>query len=145
MSLTAMLALFRATRRGGRFVRTPKHRIEQRGQEWRDQAYVSVGDARALAEAGFGLGALAIVPVAIGMQQWLLAIYATLFALGFLVVASLSMVDLLEVLTFRTLGTRALAASRRQAQSWACSRSAQSSWCSPHRWRNRSRMATGTG
>src|SRR6266850_730510 len=115
MSLTAMLALFRATRRGGRFVRTPKHRIEQRGQEWRDQAYVSVGDARALAEAGFGLGALAIVPVAIGMQQWLLAVYATMFALGFLVVASLSMVDLLEVLTFRTLGRRALA--RLQASS----------------------------
>jgi cellulose synthase/poly-beta-1,6-N-acetylglucosamine synthase-like glycosyltransferase len=109
MSLTAMLALFRATRRGGRFVRTPKHRIEERGQEWRHQAYVSVGDARALAEAAFGLGALVIVPVAIGLQQWLLAIYATLFALGFLVVASLSMVDLLEVLTFRTLGTRALA------------------------------------
>ena len=38
MSLTAMLALFRATRRGGRFVRTPKHRIEERGQEWRHQA-----------------------------------------------------------------------------------------------------------
>ena len=109
MSLTAMLALFRATRRGGRFVRTPKHRIEERGQEWRHQAYVTVGDAHALAEAALGLGALAIVPVAIGLQQWLLAIYATLFALGFLVVASLSMVDLLEVLTFRTLGTRALA------------------------------------
>ena len=109
MSLTAMLALFRATRRGGQFVRTPKHRIEEPGQEWRHQAYVSVGDARALAEAAFGLGALAIVPVAIEMQQLLLAIYATMFALGFLVLAALSVVDLLEVLTFRTLGQRALA------------------------------------
>ena len=109
MSLTAMLALLRATRRGGQFVRTPKHRIEARGQEWRHQAYVSVGDARALAEAAFGVGALAIVPVAIEMHQWLLAIYATMFAFGFLVVALLSMVDLLEVLTFRTLGMRALA------------------------------------
>jgi cellulose synthase/poly-beta-1,6-N-acetylglucosamine synthase-like glycosyltransferase len=109
MSLTATLALFRATRRGGRFVRTPKHRIEERGQEWRHQAYVSVGDAHALAEAAFGLGALAVVPVAIGMDQWLLAIYATMFALGFLVLASLSVVDLLEVLTLRTLGRRALA------------------------------------
>jgi len=109
MSLTAMVALFRATRRGGKFVRTPKHRIEERGQEWRHQAYVSVGDARALFEALFGLGALAIVPVAIEMNQWLLAVYATMFALGFLVLASLSMVDLLEVLTFRTLGQRALA------------------------------------
>ncbi len=109
MSLTATLALFRATSRGGQFVRTPKHRIEERGQEWRHQAYVTVGDTRALAEAAFGLGALAIVPVAIEMKQWLLAVYTTMFALGFLVLASLSMVDLLEVLTFRTLGRRALA------------------------------------
>ena len=64
MSLTAMLALFRATRRGGKFIRTPKHRIEQPGQEWRHQAYVRVGDPRALGEALFGIGALAIVPIA---------------------------------------------------------------------------------
>jgi Glycosyltransferases, probably involved in cell wall biogenesis len=109
MSLTAMLAMFRGTRPGGQFIRTPKHRIEQRGQEWRDQEYVRVGDPRALAEAVFGLGALAIVPLAVTMHQWLLAVYASMFALGFLSLAALSAIDLLEVLTLRNLGRRALA------------------------------------
>jgi cellulose synthase/poly-beta-1,6-N-acetylglucosamine synthase-like glycosyltransferase len=108
MSLTAMLAMFRATRPGGQFIRTPKHRIEERGQEWRHQAYVRVGDPRALAEALFGLGALAIVPLASTMHQWLLAVYASMFALGFLSLASFSAVDALEVLTLRNLGRSAL-------------------------------------
>ena len=108
MSLTAMLALLCATRRGGKFIRTPKHRIEQPGQEWRHQAYVRVGDPRALGEALFGIGALAIVPIAGELQQWLLALYASLFALGFLSLASLSAVDALEVLAIRNLGRRAL-------------------------------------
>jgi hypothetical protein len=109
MSLTAMLALFRATRRGGNFVRTPKHGIELRGQQWRDQEYVRVGDPRALAEASLGIGALAIVQLAAGMQQWLLAIYASMFALGFVTLASLSAVNALEVLALRNLRRRALA------------------------------------
>jgi cellulose synthase/poly-beta-1,6-N-acetylglucosamine synthase-like glycosyltransferase len=109
MSLTAMLALFRATRRGGKFVRTPKHRIEQPGQEWRHQAYVRVGDPRALGEALFGIGALAIIPVAGVLHQWLLVLYTSMFALGFLTLASLSAVDALEVLALRNLGRRALA------------------------------------
>ncbi|HXN78101.1 MAG TPA: glycosyltransferase [Candidatus Dormibacteraeota bacterium] len=109
MSLTAMLALFRATRRGGTFIRTPKHRIEKPGQEWRHQAYVRVGDPRALGEALLGVAAMAVVPAAALMQQWLLALYASMFALGFLTVASLTAIDALEVLTFRNLGRRALA------------------------------------
>jgi len=109
MSLTAMLALVRATRRGGTFIRTPKHRIEQPGQEWRHQAYVRVGDARALGEALLGLAALVVVPAAALMHQWLLALYASMFAIGFLTVASLSAIDALEVLAFRNLGRRALA------------------------------------
>jgi cellulose synthase/poly-beta-1,6-N-acetylglucosamine synthase-like glycosyltransferase len=109
MSLTAMLALFRATRRGGNFVRTPKHGIELRGQEWRDQEYVRVGDPRALAEASLGMSALAIVQVAAAMHQWLLAVYASMFALGFVTLASLSAVNALEVLALRNLGRRALA------------------------------------
>jgi len=112
MSLTAMLALLRATRRGGKFIRTPKHRIEQPGQEWRHQAYVRVGDPRALGEALFGIGALAIVPIAGELHQWLLALYASMFALGFLSLASLSAVDALEVLAIRNLGRRALARLR---------------------------------
>jgi hypothetical protein len=108
MSLNAMVSLFRATRRGGVFVRTPKHRIVERGQEWRDQAYVAVGDPRALVETGFGLAALAIVPVAIALSQALLAVYAGMFALGFLMVAALSAADLFQVLTLRSFGRRAM-------------------------------------
>jgi cellulose synthase/poly-beta-1,6-N-acetylglucosamine synthase-like glycosyltransferase len=115
MSLTAILALFRATRRGGRFVRTPKHRIETPGQEWRHQAYVRVGDPRAVGEAVLGLGALATAADAVLTGQMLIALYASMFALGFLALASFSAVDALEVLTLRNLGRRAL--SRVQAVS----------------------------
>ena len=108
MSLNVIVALFAAFRPGGVFVRTPKHRIERRGQEWRDQAYVRVGDPRALLEAALGFGALAIVPLALHLDQVLLAVYAGLFALGFLTVAGLSAVDLLQVLALRRLGWRAL-------------------------------------
>jgi len=109
MSLNTLIALVRASRRGGEFVRTPKHRIVERGQEWRDQAYVRVGDPRAAAEAILGVAALAIVPAAMAAGQWLMALYSCLFAVGFMVVAALSAVDLLEVVTLRRLGRRALA------------------------------------
>ena len=115
MSLTATVAMFRALRPGGQFVRTPKHHIVSRGQEWRDQAYVSVGDVRTLGELAFGLAALAIVPVAIALDQWVLAVYASMFALGFFAVAALSAIDLLEVMTLRRLGARALSRFR---ESW---------------------------
>ncbi|HEY8951525.1 MAG TPA: glycosyltransferase, partial [Candidatus Dormibacteraeota bacterium] len=112
MSLNTLIALARATRRGGEFVRTPKYRIVERGQEWRDQAYVRVGDPRAAAEAVLGLAALAIVPLALTLGQVLVAIYSSLFAVGFLSVASLSAVELLEVFALRRLGRRALAGVR---------------------------------
>jgi len=108
MSVSVIVALFAAFRSGGTFVRTPKYHIVSRGQEWRDQAYVRVGDPRALLEAAFGVGALSIVPLAVVMNQTLLAIYSGLFATGFLLVASLSLVDLVEVLALRRLGSRAL-------------------------------------
>ena len=109
MSLNTLIALARATRRGGEFVRTPKHRIVERGQEWRDKAYVRVGDPRAAAEALLGVAAVAIVPLALTAGQWLIAIYSSLFGVGFLTVAVLSAVDLLEVVTLRRMGQRALA------------------------------------
>ena len=112
MSFTVIIALARATRRGGEFVRTPKHQIVQRGQEWRDQAYVRVGDPRALGEAVLGLGALGMVPFAIAAGQLLVAIYSSLFAIGFMTLAMLTAVDFLEVMTLRSLGRRALARLR---------------------------------
>jgi len=108
MSLNTLIALSRALRPGGVFVRTPKHRIVQRGQEWRDQAYVRVGDPRALIDGAAGLIALALVPFALARGQSLIAVYSTMFALGFFVVSALSIVDFLEVLTLRRLGRRAL-------------------------------------
>lgn len=107
MSLTVLVALLRATRRGGEFVRTPKYRIVERGQEWRDQAYVRVGDPRALGEAVLGLGALIMVALALRLGLWLIAIYSALFASGLLSLAALSAADLLRMLTLRTLGRRA--------------------------------------
>ncbi|HVD46774.1 MAG TPA: glycosyltransferase [Candidatus Limnocylindria bacterium] len=115
MSFTVLVALARATRKGGEFVRTPKHRIVQRGQEWRDQAYVHVGDPRALAEALLAAATLMFVPLAFSAGQGLVAVYASLFALGFLTLATLSTVDFLEVLTLRSLGRRALGGLRSAA------------------------------
>jgi glycosyl transferase family 2 len=112
MSLTVLMALLRATRRGGEFVRTPKHQIVESGQEWRDQAYVSVGDARAIAEALLGFCALLIVLPALEGGQWMIAIYSTLFGLGFLTAAGLTAADMLQVLTLRRLGRRALSRLR---------------------------------
>ena len=97
MSLNTMLALARSIRPGGAFVRTPKHHIVQPGQQWRNQAYVKVGDVRALLEGLIGIGALVLVPVALAVEQPLIAVYAGMFAVGFLVVATLSLVDFLEV------------------------------------------------
>ncbi|HET7421632.1 MAG TPA: glycosyltransferase family 2 protein, partial [Candidatus Dormibacteraeota bacterium] len=97
MSLNTLLALGRAVRPGGVFVRTPKHRIVEPGQEWRNQAYVKVGDLRAVVEGVVGLGALALVPVAFAVGQDLIAVYAGMFAVGFIVVALLSLTDFLEV------------------------------------------------
>jgi len=112
MSLTVLIALVRATRPGGTFVRTPKHRIVESGQEWRDQAYVRVGDPRALGDALLGLASLFMVAVALASGQWLIAIYSTLFAVGFLAIAFLTAADLLQVLTLRNLGRRALVGLR---------------------------------
>jgi hypothetical protein len=108
MSVNALVSLFRATRRGGAFVRTPKHNIVKRGQEWRDQAYVRVGDPRAILEGLFGLASLSMVPVAVAMSEPLLAIYAGMFAVGFLTIAALSAADFFQVLTLRSLGRRAM-------------------------------------
>src|SRR5205823_12255345 len=97
MSFTVLLALFRATRRGGEFIRTPKYQIVSRGQEWRDQAYVRVGDPRVFGEAAIGAAALAMVPLALALGKGVIALYAGIFAIGFVTVAAFSVVELLEV------------------------------------------------
>jgi cellulose synthase/poly-beta-1,6-N-acetylglucosamine synthase-like glycosyltransferase len=108
MSLNTMIALGRAVKPGGVFVRTPKHHIVRPGQEWMDQDYVRAGDWRAALEAIFGLVVLAIVPVALAHKQGILAAYAGIFALGFLVVSGLTIVEFVEVMALRRLGRRTL-------------------------------------
>src|SRR5437773_233850 len=115
MSLTVVRALIRAMRGGGEFQRTPKYQIVQRGQEWRHQAYVRAGDPRAIGDAVAGIGALALVAPAILARQGLIALYACVFALGFLTVATMTGVEFLEVMTLRNLGLRALARMRAAA------------------------------
>ena len=101
LSLNTLIALLRAARPGGVFVRTPKHRIVHAGQEWRDQAYVRVGDPRTLLEGAVGLAVLAMVPIALSRGEYLIAVYAGMFAVGFLAVSLLSLVELLDVLVLR--------------------------------------------
>ncbi len=108
MSFTVAVSLAHATRGGGTFVRTPKYQIVHRGQEWRDQAYVRAGDARAFGETLLGLAALTTLVMAIGAHQLLIAIYSGVFALGFLTLATMTAVEFLEVITLRNLGLRAL-------------------------------------
>ena len=115
MSLTVMGALLRATRGGGEFIRTPKYQIVRRGQEWRDQAYVRAGDARAFAEAALGVAALVTIVLAVGTGVTLIGIYSTVFAVGFLTIATMTAVEFLEVITLRSLGLRALARLRAAA------------------------------
>ena len=115
MAVNVIFALIAAMRPGGTFVRTPKHHITARGQEWRGQAYVRVGDPRALLEGAFGVGALAILPLAMATNQGLLAVYSGLFAVGFLTVAALSLSDYVQVITLRRLGRGALARVRAAA------------------------------
>ena len=115
MSFTVLLALARATRGGGRFIRTPKYQIVRRGQEWRDQAYVRVGDPRMAGEALLGAGALAMVPFALALGKGLIALYASIFAIGFITVASFGAVELFEVMTLRGLGRRWLSRVRAAA------------------------------
>src|SRR5260370_13108277 len=63
MSFTVLLSLFKATRAGGEFIRTPKYQIVSRGQEWRDPRDLWGGEARRLREGATGVAALA--PVAL--------------------------------------------------------------------------------
>lgn len=112
MSLNTMIAMARAVKPGGVFVRTPKYHIVRPGQEWMDQDYVRTGDWRAAVEAMFGLLALAIVPVALAHRQGMLAVYAGVFALGFLVVSGLSTIEFFEVMALRRRGWRALRRAR---------------------------------
>lgn len=106
MAVTVAGALGRALRSGGEFQRTPKYRIEERGQEWRDSAYASAARPP-LGELALGAPALLLVIVAAALHAWLIAFYSLLFAVGLVGVGVLSAVESLEVMTLRRLGRHA--------------------------------------
>jgi len=103
MTLTVAGALLRGLRGGGEFQRTPKYRIEQRGQEWRDSAY-ALAARPPLGELLLGSPALLLVLVAASLHAWLIAFYSLLFATGMVGVGLLSLAEALEVVTLRRLG-----------------------------------------
>jgi hypothetical protein len=108
MSLTVLVAFLRALRPGGEFRRTPKYRIEARGQEWRDTAYVRAADAAALGEAALAAVAFVVAAVAASEGVWLVALYSSLLAVGTSAWAVLTAVQALQVVTLRRLGAGAL-------------------------------------
>ena len=108
LSFTVMLAFFGSLRTGGAFERTPKYRIVRRGQEWRDQAYVRTGDPRALGEAVLGIVALALVEPGLVEGHGLVSVYLGVFGIGFVTMAAMSLIDMLEVFALRNLGRRVL-------------------------------------
>jgi cellulose synthase/poly-beta-1,6-N-acetylglucosamine synthase-like glycosyltransferase len=112
LSVTVWLSFIRALRPGGEFLRTPKYRIERAGQEWRDAAYASSGDPVALIEVAVGVAAVGIALVAFAYSELLMAAYATLIGLGFVYLGVSSLVQALEVMTARRMGTRGLARLR---------------------------------
>ena len=107
MSLNSLVSLVRAFRPGGTFTRTPKHHITATGQEWRHHAYVEAGDMKAVVEGLLGLAAAGLVVFALAAGQVLIAVYSSLFAIGFLLVASLSLAEYVDVATLRGFGRRA--------------------------------------
>ena len=111
-SYTVLRAFLRAFRSGGRFVRTPKYRIEASGQDWQGSAYVRLLDPVAPQEAALGLAVAVIGMATSGVRWWLPAVYAFLFAAGLLGLAGVSLYQAVEVLTLRRLGRGAFRALR---------------------------------
>jgi cellulose synthase/poly-beta-1,6-N-acetylglucosamine synthase-like glycosyltransferase len=97
LSVTIARALVRAFRRGGEFQRTPKYRIEARGQEWRRGVYGFGGDRFALVELAFGItaGSLAAGEAVVG--QLLMAAYSALVMVGLLYMAGTGLAQSIDL------------------------------------------------
>jgi hypothetical protein len=93
LSVTIAGALIRAFRRGGEFQRTPKYRIERRGQSWRQGAYGYGGDRFALVELACGAVAAGLAAAEVGSGQLLMSVYSALVATGFLYLAGIGLVQ----------------------------------------------------
>src|SRR5262249_25651680 len=73
------------------------------------------GDARAFGEALLGAIAVATFAMAVAGGEVLIAIYSTVFAVGFLTIATMTTVEFVEVITLRSLGMRTLKRLREMA------------------------------
>ncbi|HKF77909.1 MAG TPA: glycosyltransferase [Candidatus Dormibacteraeota bacterium] len=105
-SLTVVLAIWRAARGGGEFSRTPKYRIERLGEDWRSKAYFKPAEPAVAAELVLGaLGALLAIE-AVHYGQGLVAVYAGLFALGFVYLSTVSLVQSLRQVRYEVVAVR---------------------------------------
>lgn len=105
-SLTVVGSIWRAVRGGGEFRRTPKYRIERLGEEWRSKAYFKPAELAAALELALGLASAVLVWKALSYGLGLLAVYAGLFAAGFLYLSGISLVQSLRQVPYEAVALR---------------------------------------
>jgi cellulose synthase/poly-beta-1,6-N-acetylglucosamine synthase-like glycosyltransferase len=83
MMLNTVRAAWHAMRGGKKvFERTPKFGISQRGQDWKKRRYQLRLDPLAYWELALGILNLATVGLSVTLGNWLIGLYAAIFALG---------------------------------------------------------------
>jgi hypothetical protein len=82
--------------RGGTFHRTPKYRIEQRGQDWLSKRYRSVSDPSCLIEGGLALYFAACCIYACQRGMWMSLPFLYLFVQGYAYMFLLSVFPVLS-------------------------------------------------
>lgn len=84
LCLNNTLAVWQAlTNRAGPFLRTPKFRVEDRADSWRESSYALALDPLVVGEALLALYALATVWLAVGYGKWWSVPFLLLYAAGF--------------------------------------------------------------
>jgi hypothetical protein len=73
-------------------VRTPKHGVRDRREQWNTKRYrAAAANLATLVEIGFGLYIVATILLAIVIGAWISIPFLVLFMVGFLYVGSLSL------------------------------------------------------
>ncbi|MGH9362924.1 MAG: glycosyltransferase family 2 protein, partial [Thermoanaerobaculia bacterium] len=83
-------------RSGGTFHRTPKYRIERRGEDWAGKRYRAGTDPLIAAEGALGCYFLACAAYALAHQMWISLPFLLLFAQGYLYIFVLSVLPRLR-------------------------------------------------
>ncbi|HAJ34422.1 MAG TPA: glucosyltransferase [Chloroflexi bacterium] len=90
--LSNTLAVWQGVRmRGGAFQRTPKFRVEQRGDAWRSSAYRLPLDRMMMVEAGLMLYALGAAWLVAQHSGWASAFFMLLYAAGFATIVGVTL------------------------------------------------------